>query len=138
MKRFLTGGLVVLLLSALGALVVLAPSGRVASAAQYEYQGKPSLRLSVVDVSSTGYTVHVAGSNYFAGSQPGGTLQLSCAGKKGSICGPPPGSWSRGAVDPFTGRFEFDYVSFACGSNVKSALAVDGNGVKSNSVKGAC
>jgi hypothetical protein len=138
MRRFLTAGLVVLLLCALGALVALAPTSRVASAAQYQYQGKPSLTLSVVDVSSTGYTLHVAGSSYFAGSQPGGQLQLSCQGRKGSTCGPAPGPWSPGPVDSFTGSFGFDYVSFACGSNVKSAVAVDNNGVKSNAVKGAC
>jgi hypothetical protein len=138
MRRFLTGGLVVLLVSALFALVALAPRSRVASAAQYQYQGRPSLTLSVVDVSSTGYTLHVAGSNYFAGGQPGGQLQLTCLGKKGSTCGPAPDPWPSFGVDVFTGEFGLDYVSFACGSNIKSAVAVDNNGVKSNAVKGAC
>jgi hypothetical protein len=138
MRRLLTGGLVVLLLCALFALVALAPRSRVASAAQYQYQRKPSLTLSVVDVSSTGYTLHLAGSNYFAGGQPGGQLQLSCLGRKGSTCGPSPAPWPAFGVNPFSGSFGFDYASFACDSNIKSAVAVDNNGVKSNAVKGAC
>jgi hypothetical protein len=139
MKRFLTSALSVLALVALTALMAMAVAGRPASAAsQYQYRGKPTLTISIVGASAQNYTVHVSGSGYFSGSQPGGQLQLTCGGKRGSTCGLPlPLPWEAGPVGP-DGTFDFDYVNFDCGSNVKSMVAVDNNGVKSNSLKGAC
>jgi len=140
MKRLLTAGLAVLAVAAFAALAAMALGGRPASAAsEYQYNGKPKLTISIVGATAQNYTVHVSGTGYFSGSQPGGQLQLTCGGKKGSPCGPAPGSW--GADDPPVnpdGTFEFDYVNFDCGSNIKSMVAVDNNGVKSNSLKGAC
>jgi len=139
MKRFLIAGLTVLALAALAALTAMALGGRPASAAsQYQYKGKPTLAISIVGATTQNYTVHVSGSGYFSGSQPGGQLQLTCGGKKGSTCGlPVPLPWEAGPVEP-DGTFDFDYVNFDCGSNIKSMIAVDNNGVKSNSLKGAC
>ena len=136
MRRFLTTGLTALALVALAALATTALVGRSAAAAsQYQYQGKPNLASSVVDVASGGYTIRVAGTGY-SGSQPGGQLQLTCGGKKGAPCGPTPAPWPAGPVDA-AGGFSFDF-HFDCLSNVKSALAVGSDGTKSNSVKGAC
>lgn len=137
MKRILSTALAVVALVALAAVLSMAVGGRTASAAQYQYGGKPALTISVVGASASSYTIHVAGSGYFAGSQPGGQLQLTCGGKKGTPCGPAPAPWPAGPVGT-DGTFAFDYVTFDCGSNVKSLLAIGNDGVKSNSVKGSC
>jgi len=139
MKRFLVSALTALAVVALAALMAMAVAGRPASAAsQYQYKGKPTLTISIVGATSLNYTVHVSGSGYFSGSQPGGELQLTCGGKKGSTCGLPlPLPWEESPVEP-DGTFDFDYVNFDCGSNIKSMIAIDANGVRSNSLKGAC
>ena len=137
MRRSLATGFTALVVVALAALMATAFAGRSAAAAsQYQYQGKPSLASSVVDVTSGGYSIRVAGTGYWGGSQPGGQLQLTCGGKKGAPCGPTPAPWPAGPVDA-AGGFSFDF-HFDCGSNVKSATAVGSDGTKSNSVKGAC
>jgi hypothetical protein len=137
MKRFLAASLVALLLVALAALVALGSRGGAASAAQYQYRDKPSLTLSITEFfPSNYYTIHVDATNYFSGSEPGGQLELTCGGTKGSTCGPTPPPWPADAVGP-SGSFSFDYT-FPCGSNVKSAVAVDNDGVRSNQVKGPC
>jgi hypothetical protein len=135
MKRFAAAGFVALLLIALAALVALSSRGGAASAAQYQYGGRPSLTLSTIDVSSY-YIVRLTGVNYFAGSQPGGQLVLSCGGRRGASCGPTPDPWPAGPVDT-SGRFSFDFA-FACGSNVRSVQAVGNDGVKSSPVRGLC
>ena len=135
MKRFLAAGLVALLLVAVAALVAFGGRGRAASAAQYQYGGRPNLNASILVATPSYYVIRVAGTNYF-GSQPGGQLQLTCGGKRGSPCGPTPDPWPAGPVDE-SGRFSFDFT-FDCGSNVRFAVAVDNNGVKSSPVRGAC
>lgn len=137
MKKVFTGGFISLLLAALVGLALLASSGTAAGPSQYQYKN-PSLTLSVTNVTSASYTLTLSGTGYNSGTQPGGTLNLTCGGKKGSTCGPSPSPWPAGPTDAPSGSFSFDYVTFACGSNVKSAVAVDANGVKSNSVKGVC
>lgn len=138
MKRFLAAGLVAALLVALAVMVAFASTDGPASAAQYQYRGKASLTLSVANVTSSSYTVHLDGSGYFSGSQPGGQLQLTCGGKKGSACGTGfPITWNPGGVGG-SGNFSTDVFTFSCGTNVRSAVAVGNDGVKSNAVKGAC
>ena len=136
MKRFLAAGLAAVLLVALGALVALGSRGGAASAAQYQYKDNPSLALSITEFyPNYYYTIHVEAAHYFSGSEPGGQLQLTCD-KAASTCGPEPPPWPADAVGP-SGSFSFDYT-FVCGSNVKSAVAVDNDGVRSNKVKGPC
>jgi hypothetical protein len=94
------------------------------------------LKASILVVTPSYYMIRVSGTNYFGGLQPGGQLQLTCGGKRGSSCGPTPEPWPTGFVDE-SGRFSFDYT-FDCGSNVRSAIAVDNDGVRSSPVRGAC
>jgi len=137
MKRLVTAGIVAMLVVGLGGLAVLARGGGAAAAAgQYK---KPALKLVVHENSFGGdYDIIVVGSGY-TDTQPGGDLVLTCT--KGSTCAhdpfPTPGPWPEGPVDPPDGSFSFDY-HFSCPSEVKSAQAVDANGVKSSPAKGAC
>jgi hypothetical protein len=132
MKRLLTSGIVVVLLVALGVLVAMAARGGTASAAsQYN---RPKLTLQATNfVPGNYFTFHVVGSGY-TDPYPAGTLQLTCA--RGSDCGPNP-TWDEGAVDPAFGSFSVDFF-YGCPSGVKSAVAVDANGVKSSPAKAAC
>jgi len=136
MRKALTGLLVALLLAAAFGLVSMASSGTAAGPSQYQYK-KPSLTLSVTNMTSTSFTLHLAGTGYNSGSEPGGTVSLACGGKMGSTCGPPPPPWPSGPTDA-SGSFSFDVGTFDCGSNVKAAVATDVDGVKSNRLKGAC
>ena len=100
MRRLLTMGLTAIVLVALAALMATALVGRSAAAAsQYQYQSKPKLASSVVDVTSGGYTIRVTGTGY-TGAQPGGQLQLTCGGKKDAPCGPTPAPWPPGRSTP--------------------------------------
>lgn len=140
MKRVMTGGLVALLLAALIGLLSMASIGSAApTARQYN---KPVLTLSVSDPAGFGnYFVYVQGAGYDPGSAPTGTFTLTCA--KGTACadawlsawGPP----SHGGTVDGLGTFVwYSPTVVFCPSNVKTAVATDTNGVKSNSVKAPC
>ena len=136
MRRLSAAVLVVVALVALAALALGSTQKSASAASQYQYGKKPGLTLSVTNLTSSSYVLHLFGSAYFSGN-PGGNVVLTCGGKKGSTCGPTPPPWDPGAVDP-DGNFSLDLAQLDCGSNVKSAKAVDVNGVTSNSVKGPC
>jgi hypothetical protein len=132
MRKLLAALIVVLLSGALAALIGAGSDGN-AAAAQYQY-AKPSLTLAVINASGSNYVFRLDGAGY-VGSQPGGDLNVACASKKAG-CPPSTLAWSAGPVDA-NGSFSFEF-GFDCGTNVKPAQAVDANGVKSKSVKGAC
>jgi hypothetical protein len=132
MKKAFTGGFVALLLAAIVGLAMLASSGTAAGPSQYEYR-KPSLTLTVQIVNSQSY-FNVSGTGYNSGSQPGGTLSFTC--RRGSTC-PLPFYWVPGETDT-SGSFSFLLGILDCGSNARSALAQDANGVRSNTVKVTC
>jgi hypothetical protein len=134
MRKIFTGGFMALLLAALVGLALLASSGTAAGPSQYQYR-KPALTLTVQIVGSQSY-FNLSGTGYNSGTQPGGSLTVTCGGKKGSSC-PPPVSWGPGPTDA-SGSFSFVAAIVDCGSNVRSALAVDANGVRSNSVRNTC
>ena len=144
MKKVLTGAFVALLLVALGGLLSMASIG---SAAPTDRQyNKPVLTLSVTHIGvspdgNTFYFLRVDGAGYTAGDTPTGTITFTCT-KGTTTCGPGPGfeNWAPrfpGVVDA-NGNFWSNNIQVNCPSNVKSAIATDTNGVKSNSVKGAC
>jgi hypothetical protein len=132
-KKVLATALIAALVLALVALGSMASSGTAAGPSQYQYN-KPSLTISVVDVQPTSWTIGIVGTGYNSGSQPGGTLSFTCSRK--SVSCPPPAVWTPGLTDP-SGTFATSFT-FECGLNVKSAQAVDADGVKSNNLKGAC
>jgi len=131
-KRHLSTGLLVLVVGALGALVLMSFGRGTAAAAQYQYGSKPRLTLSVLS-GSGGYTFRLVGVGY-SNTQPGGALRVTCTNKAPSCGGSP--QWPAGGVAA-DGSFVVDFFK-PCGSNVKSAVAVDSNGLKSNGEKGAC
>jgi hypothetical protein len=95
----------------------------------------PTLTVSVIDVSSTGYTFHVVGTNY-GDTQTGGQLEITCASRPREICLiPDPSSWIGGETD--NGSFFVDFP-VACGSNAKFAQAVDFAGTESKRAKAPC
>jgi hypothetical protein len=138
MKRILVAAMTVLIIVALAGLIGLSRgSGAAAAAGQYK---RPALSL-VVHLNSFGgtYDLIVVGSGY-TDEQPGGTLVTTC--KKGvDFCGPnspfPPNPWPPGPVDPPDGSFSFDY-QFYCSNGLKSAQAIDANGVKSSPTREPC
>jgi len=143
MKKVMTGGLVALLLAALVGLLSMASIGSAApTARQYN---KPVLTLSVahIGVSPDGvtfYYLHVDGAGYAETDTPSGTITLTCV-KGATTCGPDPVflTWvpNQRGVDG-NGNFSSNNLQVNCPSNVKSAIATDTNGVKSNSVKAPC
>jgi hypothetical protein len=142
MKKVMTGGLVALLLAALVGLLSMASIGSAApTARQYN---KPVLTLSVSYVATAPdgtplyYYLRVDGAGYAEGDVPSGTVTYTCT--KGTDCASSyPSTWGPLflPVGP-SGTFSTVIWSFNCPSNVKSAIATDTNGVKSNSAKGAC
>ena len=140
MKKVMTGGLVALLLAALVGLLSMASIG---SAAPTERQyNKPVLTLSVPflatapDGSPSFYFIRVDGAGYAEGDTPSGTVTYTCT--KGTTTCAGASTW--GPLVPLgpNGTFSWTIWQFNCPSNVKSVIATDANGVKSNSVKGAC
>ena len=111
----------------------MASSGTAAGPSQYQYN-KPSLTISVIEVTPTSWYIGIVGTGYNSGSQPGGLLAFTCA-RKSTSCQPQVG-WSPSSTDA-NGTFNTSVV-LDCGFNVKSAQAVDINGVKSNTLKGVC
>lgn len=133
MKKLLATPLVAALVLALVALGSMTSSGTAAGPSQYQYT-KPSLTISVIEVTPTSWYIGIVGTGYNSGSQPGGTLSFTCS-KKSASC-PPPADWFPGLTDP-SGTWVTSFV-LECGLNVKSAQAVDADGVKSNILKGVC
>jgi hypothetical protein len=139
MKKVMTGGLVALLLAALVVLLSMASIGSAApTSRQYN---NPVLTLSVSG-GAGGYYMFVQGAGYAydpqAPQEPIGTFTLTCT--KGTTCADAwPSTWGRpGDFLSPSGTFSWYGPVVSCPSNVKSAIATDPNGVKSNSVKGPC
>ena len=140
MKKVMTGGLVALLLAALVGLLSMASIG---SAAPTDRQYKKSVLTLSVSGGVGGYYMFVQGAGYTPGPPgPTGTFTLTC--RKGTTCADAPDGWppAWGTVTDFVssdGTFSwYPGRVFSCPSNVKSAIATDTNGVKSNSVKAPC
>jgi hypothetical protein len=135
MKKVMTWGLVALLLAALVGLLSMASIG---SAAPTDRQyHKPVLTLSVSG-GAGGYYMFVQGAGYAPGPTPTGTFTPTCT--KGTTCADAwPSKWGQlGDFVRADGTFSWYGPVVSCPSNVKSVVARDTNGVKSNSVKGPC
>ena len=127
----------------LAALVGVLSTASIGTAAPAERQyNKPVLTLSVTHIGvgpggNPFYFMRVDGAGYAEGSTPSGTLTLTC--DKGTTCGGGfPLAWTAVAPVGPSGSFISFTLFFNCPSNVKSAIATDTDGVKSNNVKGAC
>jgi hypothetical protein len=98
----------------------------------------PTLTGSITDVSASGYTFRVTGTNYPL-TQPGGAISPNCKGQPGSLCGPLPEvtQWIGGATDD-NGGFFVDFPMTCPSVNVKSWIATDNDGVTSKGVKPPC
>jgi hypothetical protein len=99
----------------------------------------PTLTGSITNVTASGYTFRVVGTNYPL-TQPGGSISFTCkGGPPGSLCGPVPdvSNWLGGDTD-VNGGFFVEFPLTCPTQNIKSWVATDNNGVKSKGVKPPC